>query len=96
MNWYRHDAAGWVLRLQIQPGARATRVVGPYADTLKIALQAPPVDGRANEALIHFLAERFGVPATHVTLKHGMTGRRKVVEIRGSKIAPPALLQDAA
>jgi uncharacterized protein (TIGR00251 family) len=61
-------------------------VVGRYGDAIKIRLQAPPVDGAANEELIRFLAERLGVPRAAVRILSGETGRRKRVEVTG---APP-------
>ena len=76
------------LTLHIQPGAKKTEVAGLYGDALKIRLAAPPVDGKANAALIGFVADRLGLAKSAVTLKSGQTSRRKVLEVA-------ALLPDA-
>lgn len=82
--WYRFGKDGSAtLTLHIQPGARKTEVAGLHGEVLKIRLAAPPVDGKANEALLRFLAERLDLPRSAVTLKSGQTSRHKVVEIHG-------------
>jgi uncharacterized protein (TIGR00251 family) len=63
-EWLRSSDRGITLTLHIQPGAKRTEVAGLYGDALKIRLAAPPVDGKANAALISFLAERLGVAKT--------------------------------
>ncbi|MDK9692117.1 DUF167 domain-containing protein [Azospira sp.] len=85
-----------LLTLHIQPGAKKTEVCGLHGDALKIRLAAPPVDGKANGALLAFVADRLGLPKSAVSLKSGQTSRRKVVEVA----EPPAdavqrLLPDA-
>ena len=92
-DWYRVASDGRItLTLHIQPGAKKTEFAGLHGDALKIRLAAPPVDGKANAALLAYLAQCFGVPQRQVTLKQGDTSRRKVVEISGSAIAPASLL----
>ena len=82
MSWLSRAADGSViLTLHIQPGAKKTEVVGLHGDALKIRLAAPPVDGKANQALIGFIAERLDVAKSAVTLKSGLSSRRKVLEI---------------
>ena len=84
-DWLRVAADGRLtLTLHIQPGAKKTEVAGEHGDALKIRLAAPPVDGKANAALLAFIAERLGVPKSAVTLKSGQTSRRKVVEVAGA------------
>ncbi len=84
-DWFRVAADGRVtLTLHIQPGAKKTEIAGLHGDALKIRLAAPPVDGKANEALIGFIAETVGLPRAAVTLKSGQTSRRKVLEISGA------------
>jgi uncharacterized protein (TIGR00251 family) len=91
---WRRDAADGSLTLQIQaqPGARATAVVGVYGDggqaRLKIALAAPPVEGKANAVLRAFLAEAFGVAQRNVTLLRGESGRKKLVRIEAPARRP--------
>ena len=83
-DWLRVAADGRLtLTLHIQPGAKKTEVAGEHGDALKIRLAAPPVDGKANAALLAFIAERLGVSKSAVTLKSGQTSRRKVVEVAG-------------
>lgn len=78
------DKATVTLTLHIQPGAKKTEIAGEHGDALKIRLAAPPVDGKANAALLAYLAETLGVAKSAVTLKSGQTSRRKVVEIVGA------------
>lgn len=83
-NWYRIGAAGRItLTLHVQPGAKKTDCAGLHGDALKIRLAAPPVDGKANTALIEFVADRLGLPKSAVTLKSGQTSRCKVLELAG-------------
>lgn len=79
--WLRTAGADVVLSLHIQPGAKKTEVAGPHGDALKVRLGAPPVDGKANEALIAYLAERLGLPKSRVILEAGQTSRAKRVRI---------------
>lgn len=81
MDWLREREGGATLTLHIQPGARRSEIAGIHGDALKIRLAAPPVDGKANAALIEFVAERLGLPRSAVLLKSGQTSRRKVLEI---------------
>ena len=84
MNWYRIATDGRItLTLHIQPGAKKTEVGGLHGDALKIRLAAPPVDGKANEALIKFVADTLGLPKSAVTIKSGQTSRRKALEVIG-------------
>lgn len=82
--WYRVGADGCVtLTLHIQPGARTTELAGLHGDALKIRLAAPPVDGKANAALIDFIADRLEIARSAVRLKSGQSSRRKVLEVSG-------------
>jgi uncharacterized protein (TIGR00251 family) len=90
--WYRLHAEGITLNLHVQPGARRSEIVGLHDDALKIKLAAPPVEGRANEALLKFVAELFDVPLRNVELKQGEQSRRKVVAVSGSEVNPETLL----
>jgi uncharacterized protein (TIGR00251 family) len=71
------------LELHVQPGAKRTEVTGMHGERIKIRLAAPPTDGRANAALIEFLAEAFGVARRDVTILAGMKSRDKRVLIEG-------------
>lgn len=85
-EWFRRRDQNATLTLHIQPGAKKTEVAGLYGDALKIRLAAPPVDGKANEALIAFISARLGVARSSVRLVAGQTSRRKLLEVDG---APP-------
>ncbi|HJW26767.1 MAG TPA: DUF167 domain-containing protein [Rhodocyclaceae bacterium] len=77
--WLRPDGEGCVLTVHVQPGAKRTEIVGEHGDALKIRLAAPPVDGKANDALLSYLAERLGVGRRELELRAGTTSRRKLV-----------------
>ena len=79
--WLRQGERQTTLTLHIQPGAKKTEVAGEHGDALKIRLAAPPVDGKANAALIAFVADRLGLAKSAVNLKSGQTSRRKVLEV---------------
>jgi uncharacterized protein (TIGR00251 family) len=72
-----------ILAVHAQPGAGRTQVVGRHGDAVKIRVAAPPEGGRANEALVAVIADRFGVPAKAVTLTVGATSRSKRFRIQG-------------
>ena len=79
--WLRADGGGCLLTVHVQPGAKRTEIVGEHGDALKIRLAAPPVDGKANEALLSYLAEKLSVGRRAVELRSGMTSRRKMIAI---------------
>jgi uncharacterized protein len=89
--WYRRDGKAIVLVLHIQPGAKHSEVAGQHGDALKIRLAAPPIEGRANEALRRFIAELFAVPLRNVELLRGAQSRHKTVKITGSLVMPEEL-----
>lgn len=92
MDWYRREGEVLSLTLHVQPGANRTDISGLHGEALKIRLAAPPIEGRANEALLRFIADTFGVPLRQVELKQGGQSRHKVVMVTGSKVAPESLL----
>ena len=84
MAWFNRAADGsLVVSLHIQPGAKKTEVAGLHGEALKIRLAAPPVDGKANAALVAFLAKTCGVPRSAVALVSGETSRSKRVRLQG-------------
>ena len=91
-EWYRRNGEVLTLTLHVQPGAKSTNVAGLHGEALKIRLAAPPIEGRANDALLKFIAESFEVPLRQVELKQGGQSRHKVVAITGSKVDPESLL----
>ena len=79
----QESAKGIVFAVKVQPRARRNAITGVVGDMLKLALTAPPVDGRANQAVIEFLAELFEIPRASVTIASGETSRNKKVRITG-------------
>ena len=92
MGWYRYDPARrrYTVTVHVQPNARASAVAGLHGDALKVRIAAPATDGRANATLIDFLHQWFKLPASHLRIRHGARGRRKIVEIEdsGTDLAP--------
>jgi uncharacterized protein len=78
---------GCTLRVRIHPGARKNAITGVHDSALKISLTTPPVEGRANEALIAFLAESLRLPKSRVALVSGATSRSKTLRIAGKSAA---------
>jgi len=87
----RRDGTDWILDLRVQPRASHSEFAGLMGDRLRIRLNAPPVDGRANAALVEFIAEVFGVPRAAVSIEAGLSGRNKRLRIRGAAALPAAL-----
>ncbi len=71
------------LSVRVQPGARETAIVGWVDDVLRVRVAAPPVDGKANEALIGLLAKTLGVTKSSVRIQRGESSRRKLVAVDG-------------
>ena len=69
--------------IHCQPGAKVTRVMGEHGGRLKMALNAPAVDNKANEALLAWLSERLSVPRRQVEIVSGQTSRQKRVVVQG-------------
>jgi uncharacterized protein (TIGR00251 family) len=96
-SWARYDSAArrLTLRLHVQPGARRSEIAGVHGAALKVRIAAPATDNKANAALIEFLSETLDVPRSAVSIRLGVTGRRKTVEVIGgaeivSRIGAPA------
>jgi uncharacterized protein (TIGR00251 family) len=80
-------AEGCVLPVRAQPGARRNGVQGEQNGALKVAVTAPPEDGRANAALVEVLREALGVKRSQIELVSGQTSREKKFLVRGMKKA---------
>jgi uncharacterized protein (TIGR00251 family) len=78
---------GCILTVRIHPGAHRIAITGVHAEALKISLTTPPVDGRANEALIALLADTLRLPKARITLLTGATSRSKTLRIAGKSAA---------
>lgn len=79
----RESNSGVTLTVRLQPKASKTAVLGEMDGALKITVTAPPVDGRANDACIRFLAELLKVARSSVTIAAGASSRNKVIRIDG-------------
>lgn len=82
MEWKEANGAV-TFAVKVIPRASRTEIVGVEGDAVKIRLCAPPVEGRANEALVKFLADMFRLSKSNVEIVTGETGRRKLVRLRG-------------
>ena len=80
--WYRWQGEALLLTLRVQPRASRDEFVAPHGEGYKVRITAPPVDGKANEHLIGFLAKAFGVSRSQVTLESGESGRNKRFRIQ--------------
>jgi len=89
--WARWQSGLLVLALHVQPGARRTQAVGTHGERLKIALQSPPVDGKANDELLRFIAATLLVRRTTVRLTAGAASREKTVALDCDEDAAPRL-----
>lgn len=90
--WCGPVANGVRVFVQITPNAKKSEIIGVLDDALKIKLQAQPIEGKANEALVRFLADLLDVPKSAVTITHGHTGRRKTIEIAAGGLTPDGVI----
>ncbi len=97
MSWITQSRDGVVVSVHASPKAARNEVQGLHGDALKVRLHAPPVDGKANDTLIRFVADRLRIPARNVTILSGETNRRKRLLIRGIVVesARQGLLPDS-
>ncbi len=79
-----HETADGVnFAIKVHPRARKNAITGELGGALKVSLTTPPVEGRANEACIEFLAKLLKVPRSSVTIASGQTSRNKVIRVEG-------------
>jgi len=83
-------SSGVTFAVKVQPRAKKNAIVGELGDALKLALTAPPVEGRANAACVEFFAKLLNVSRSSVTIASGETSRRKVVRVTGLSAAEVA------
>lgn len=88
--FHRWEGDTLVLRLRVQPRASRNSLGERFGDRIKLYLTAPPVDGKANAALIAYLAGAFGTPKSRIRIRRGELGREKDIEIE----APTRLPQE--
>lgn len=82
----KETAKGVSFAVKVQPRSRKNAIIGVVGDALKLSLTAPPVEGKANQALIEFLAGVFEIPRSSITIASGKTSRLKMVNIRGARL----------
>ena len=87
MSCFREHKEGTLLQIHAQPRASRNALVGMHGEALKIAVQAPPVDSAANEAIQELLAEIFGIAKSRVELRRGATARKKTFQLIGIGLA---------
>lgn len=87
-TWCSALPGGIRLAVQITPNAKKTEVIGVLDDALKLKLQAQPIEGKANEALVKFLAKALGVPRGAVTITHGQTNKKKLILVASETLTP--------
>ena len=90
----QESAKGVTFAVKVHPRARKNAITGTVGDALKLALTAPPVEGKANQAVIEFFADLFAIPRSSVTIASGETSRNKIVLIAG--VSKPAAEQKLA
>lgn len=83
MEWIRETAKGVLLPVRAVPRASKNEIQGIHGDALKVRLQAPPVEGKANEALVRFLSDTLDISRAQISIASGETGRNKAVLITG-------------
>ena len=81
--WLRADNDGVLIYVHLQPGARRTGLGGEHGDRLKVAVAAPPLEGRANDALVSWVAECLGLPRRQVSVTAGLRSRDKTLRASG-------------
>lgn len=82
----KETGKGISFAVKVQPRARKDAITGAVGDALKLSLTAPPVEGKANQAMIEFLAAFFDIPRSSVTIASGKTNRLKMVNIHGASL----------
>jgi len=79
-----NESAGAItFAVKVHPRAKRNAITGVVGDALKLALTAPPVDGRANDACIDYFAELLNIPRSAITIISGQNSRNKVIRIAG-------------
>ena len=80
---FQESGAGVSFSVKVHPRAKKNAITGEVGNALKVALTAPPVEGRANEACIEFFAKLLKLPRSSVTIASGLTSRNKVIRVAG-------------
>jgi uncharacterized protein (TIGR00251 family) len=88
--WARRTPDGWTLAVHVQPGAKRSAVAGLHGDRLKLRIAAPALDGRANDALVAFVAVTLGIAKGRVAVAKGAQSREKLLVV--ARDCDPTLL----
>jgi len=90
--WLKQTPTGIALNIHCQPGTKQTKVVGLHDGCLKISLQAPAIENKANEFLLAWLSKQLKIPQKQIQFLSGQNSRKKRIEIWGS-ITPDQVVQ---
>ncbi len=74
-----------ILKIYLQPKSSKNEIVGPYRDGIKVKVTAPPVEGKANEALIRFLVKEWKISPSQIEIIKGHHSREKTLRISGDE-----------
>ena len=91
--WCSAMTGGIRLAVQIMPNAKKSEVVGVLENALKIRLQAQPIEGKANDTLIRYIAAKLNLPKSAVQITHGLTNKRKILEISARDLTAEQTMQ---
>lgn len=92
-QWCTVHANGVRLSVRITPNARKSEVQEILDDALKIRLQAQPIEGKANEALIRFIADKLNLPRRSIVITHGHLNKHKLLEVNAPGLTEEAVMQ---
>ena len=92
--WIQENKKGLVFKIKVQPKASKTSLAGLFGDSLKIRLNAPPVDGAANKACIVYLSKKLGVPKTSLSIISGLKAREKKILVNMKTSAKAGEIRD--
>jgi hypothetical protein len=84
---FRQTAEGVEISLHVLPNAPKSQIVGTHNNKLKIKIKAPPVDGKANEAIVAFFSEYLGIAKSQINVDKGEKSKSKTILIRGVPLA---------
>jgi len=91
-QWCSTIPGGVRIAVRITPNARKSEIIGIQDHALKIKLQAQPIEGKANDALIRFIADKLAIPQRALTITHGLTGKQKLLELKSPGLTPEAVV----
>lgn len=83
-DWCHDSPHGIRITVQLAPNAKKTEVAGVLDDALKIRVHAQPIEGKANDVLVRYLADVLALPKSAISITHGHASKRKIIEITAS------------